>query len=163
MNAPFKTSPLKNEVNGKEEKMRLPSKLPPLPINIGKKGTAICTPKNMKFRVLDEINHPIESLMLYEVRDDELYRHHHHLTSTELFVMQHGISNKVINFQKIQFTDNKKIAFRLGQYIIGWGYRSMRGKWQWGEGPILMSNEDFQALINKAAEKGWFKGKNRII
>jgi hypothetical protein len=73
----------------------------------------------------------------------------------EVTQVQSTAPDKVIYLQQLQFED-RHIELRLAYYIIG-KKPKMAGKWVWGQYATMIPVKDFQAIINKANEKGWFR------
>jgi len=100
---------------------------PPLPSNIGKRGSLIHPPDGHKthFTITDEIQR-----------------------------VQTDFPEKVICLQRIRFDYNVD-EIRVAYYIIG-KKPKMLGRWVWGQYATMMPLEDFKWIIQHAKEKGWF-------
>ena len=73
----------------------------------------------------------------------------------EICKRQSTYPDKLIYLQKLRFEEDGRIELRLAYYIIGKKPR-MCGKWVWGQFATMIPIKDFQAIISKAVEKGWW-------
>ncbi|MGA2059881.1 MAG: hypothetical protein ABSG67_05325 [Thermoguttaceae bacterium] len=107
--------------------IKLPSKWPPIPDNIG------------KLRQIKTIDGRIQHIKI----------------EGEIIRPQNNCDNKIIVLQKIRFVEEERIEFRFAYYMIGVKPRA-RGKWIWGQFCLMIPKDDLKVLLREAKKRKWF-------
>ncbi|OHB55390.1 MAG: hypothetical protein A2173_05235 [Planctomycetes bacterium RBG_13_44_8b] len=63
---------------------------------------------------------------------------------------------KLFVFQRLRFSKERRIEYRLGYYMLGVKPR-MSGKWVWGQFCLMIPEAELLKLLKEAKKRKWFK------